>query len=99
MDQYKDKIIRETILDLSIINHTLRGKKIVVDTKEHLGNGNIWVIRTWGTDLRLRSLVDFLFRYDLDVFDIEYGSITRIYICRKDDYRIKNSVVYSLRSN
>lgn len=95
---YIENVVFETGLDPAIINQTSKGKKIVRAMAEALTKDDIWLIKVWAQNkFSLRELVDFLFKNDLDVFDIEYGSITKIYVCRKDDYRIENSVVFSLK--
>lgn len=85
-------------LDISILNQTTRGRTLVRRAKAILVDDNVWMIRTFGIKFSLRKLVDFLFKYELDVFDIEYGSVTKIYVCRLDTHRIKNSVVFSLKN-
>ena len=94
----KGQIKLETELDISLLNETAKGKRYIKDVYNQLEEGEIWVIKSWGIRFKLRNLVDLLFRYKLDVFHIEYGSVTRLYICKMDDYPIRNSVVYSLKN-
>jgi hypothetical protein len=93
---YKGKIVYESELNLSLMNRTKRGIALVKRMKRELKEGDIWVIKFWGAKINLKPLVDFLFYHKLDVFDVEYGSVTRIYVCKMDSYRIKNSVVYNV---
>ena len=95
--KYTDNIKYECELDISLINQTTRGKRIIKMAKSIIGDDGIWIIRTWGIRFSLRKLVDFLYRYGLDVFDLEYGSVTKIYICKIDSYRIQNSAVFALK--
>lgn len=88
----------ETILDISLINQTAKGKKIVKEMSSRLTGDEVWVIKSWGVRFSLRNLVDLLFKNGLDVFDVEYGSVTRIYVCLLDAYRINNRVVYQLQN-
>lgn len=94
----EDKIKYETDLLLSLVNQTTKGKNLVKEIANNLGKKDIWVIRTWGTFFNLGELVEFLFKHDLDVFDIDIDTITKIYVCKKDDYRIQNSVVFNIRN-
>lgn len=85
-------------LDISILNQTPRGRTLIKRAKELIGDDGVWVIKAFGINFSLRKLVDYLFRHNLDVFDIEFGSITKIYVCKVDAQRIKNSVVFSLKN-
>lgn len=94
----KGQIKVETELDIALLNETAKGKRYIKDMYNQLEDGEIWVIKSWGIRFKLRALVDFLFKHNLDVFHIEYGSVTRLYVCKMDDYPIRNSVVYSLKN-
>ena len=97
MVKYNDRIRYTSELDLSLMNKTQSGRKKIKIAKSYLtSTGDIWLLKFWGAKINLKSLVDFLFSYNLDVFDVEYDSITKIYICNIDDYRIRNSVVYNV---
>lgn len=94
--KYKDKIVYESELDLSLMNRTRKGISEAKKARHLLKEGDVWMIKFWGARIRLKPLVDFLFYYKLDVFDIEYDSITRIYVCQMDSYRISNNVTYNV---
>ena len=94
---YKENIKYESQLDPSIISQSLKGKKIVRNMADIMIKNDIWVLKSLGTNFSFKDIVTFLFKHNLDVFDVEYGSIIRIYVCRKDDYRIQNSVVFSIK--
>lgn len=94
----KRKITFETDLDISLLNQTPRGKNIVKSIKHGLNEGDIWLIKTWGIKFSLKKLVEFLYENGLDVFFIEYGSVTKLYICLIDNYKIDNTVVFSLKN-
>lgn len=94
----KNKIKVKSELDVSLLNQTQRGRNIVVRNRDILSNDDIWLITSLGyMRFNLKELIDYLFKYGLDVFYIEYGSINKIYVCLMDAYRIHNSVVFSLR--
>lgn len=98
-EYYRLKVRFESLLDMSLLTQDKRSKDLVKEIYSKLSNDDIWVIKTSNLSLDLRKLVDFLFNNNLDVFDIEYGIVTtKIYVCRKDAYRIQNSVVYALRN-
>ena len=63
-----------------------------------MDSGDIWVIKSLGIKFSLKDLIDFLFKYDLDVFDIEDDGIWKIYICKLDDYRITDRVVHAWKA-
>jgi hypothetical protein len=94
----KSKIKYRTELDIGLLNETAKGKRIIRRVKDAMGEDDVWLISAWGLKFSLRQLVDYLFKNGLDVFHIEYGSITRIYVCLIDSYRIDNSVVFSLKN-
>ncbi|NJO30619.1 MAG: hypothetical protein HC874_26065 [Richelia sp. SL_2_1] len=94
---YKEHIKYETQLDTSIINQSAKGKKFVRDIADGLEDKDIWLIKSFSIKFSLRELIEFLYKHSLDVFDIEYGSITKIYVCKVDNYRIQNSVVFSIK--
>lgn len=96
IDRSKIKIKSE--LDVSLLNQTQRGRNLINRYKSTMVNDDIWLLSSLGyMKFDLKELVDFLFKYGLDVFYIEYGSINKIYICLIDAYRIHNSVVYSIK--
>lgn len=94
--KYENNIKAISPLDMSLLTKSQKGRRIVKAHKKELGNGGVWLLQFLGDKLKYKLLVDFLFSYDLDVFDIEYGHVTNIYVCLKDDYRIQNSVVYAV---
>lgn len=98
-EKYKSKIKLETELSLHLMNRTKQGISLVKKAKTELKNDEIWLIKFWGTKIRLKPLVDFLFYHKLDVFDIEYDPIIHIYVCKMDAYRITNNVVRNVYKN
>lgn len=97
-DKYKDRITHVSDLDVSIISKSFKAKKYIRSMASELKDKDIWMMKAWNLRFDLRSLVDFLFDNGLDLFDIEFGSIVRLYICKIDDNRITNAVVFSLRN-
>ncbi len=96
MSDYTNNIVFESELTLQLLRMDSKGKPIIDRAKNKLSNkGDIWEISFWGKKFNFDCFVDYLFSYDLDVFDIKTGVITKIYVCKKDDYRIKDRVVYA----
>ena len=94
--KYQDNIKAISNLDISLLIKSQRGRRIIKAHKKELGDKGVWLIQFLGNNINYKLLVDSLYSYDLDVFDIEHGYLTNIYVCLKDDYRIQNSVVYAV---
>ncbi len=98
MYRYEKNIKKSMNLTFSIINKTNRAKALLESVRDSMRGDDVLLIKTITTKIDFRGLVDFLFNLGLDVFDIEFGSVTKIYVCLIDSYRIQNSVVFSLRN-
>lgn len=96
--KYEDNIVYQSFIDDSLLWCTNRAKRSIEQIKKLMTeNSSVWVLKTYNPYVNFRSLVDCLYDSGLDIFDIEFDTITRIYIAKIDVYRIQNSVVYTLK--